>query len=89
MTLDELRAELDAGHVRCSYLVVGAEPQLRDDALEAIRDAALADGPSDFDYERLDGAVVTGAALLDAVRTLPVLAPRRLVVLREPEAARA
>jgi DNA polymerase-3 subunit delta len=27
--------------------------------------------------------------LLDAVRTLPVLAPRRLVVLREPEPARA
>jgi len=89
MTLDELRAELDAGHVRCSYLVVGAEPLLRDDALETIRDAVLADGPSDFDYERLDGGVVTGAALLDAVRTLPVLAPRRLVVLREPEAARA
>jgi DNA polymerase-3 subunit delta len=75
--------------VRCSYLVVGAEPLLRDDALEAIRIAVLDDGPSDFDYERLDGGAVTGAALLDAVRTLPVLAPRRLVVLREPEAVRA
>jgi len=89
MTLDDLRAELEAGRVRCSYLIVGAEPLLRDDALEAIRIAALDDGPSDFDYERLDGGVVTGASLLDAVRTLPVLAPRRLVVLREPEAARA
>ncbi|MCH8889585.1 MAG: DNA polymerase III subunit delta, partial [Myxococcales bacterium] len=89
MTLDELRAELEAAQVRSSYLVVGAEPLLRDDALEAIRIAVLADGPSDFDYERLDGEMVTGAALLDAVGTLPVLAPRRLVVLREPEAARA
>jgi DNA polymerase-3 subunit delta len=62
---------------------------LRDDALEAIRVAVLADSPSDFDYERLDGGMVTPAALLDAVRTLPVLASRRLVVLREPEAARA
>jgi DNA polymerase-3 subunit delta len=68
---------------------VGAEPLLRDDALEAIRIAALADGPADFDYERLDGETVAGAALLDAVGTLPVLAPRRLVVLREPESARA
>ncbi len=89
MTLDDLRAELEAGRVRCSYLVVGAEPLLRDDALEAIRTAVLADSPSDFDYERLDEGMVTRAALLDAVRTLPVLAPRRLVVLREPEAARA
>jgi DNA polymerase-3 subunit delta len=89
MTLDDLRAELSADRVRSSYLVVGVEPLLRDDALEIIRNAVLADGPSDFDYERLDGEVVTGAALLDAVGTLPVLSPRRLVVLREPEAARA
>ena len=89
MTLDDLRAELEAGRVRCSYLVVGAEPLLRDDALEAIRTAVLAGSPSDFDYERLDGGTVTPAALLDAVRTLPVLASRRLIVLREPEVARA
>ena len=89
MTLDDLRVELEADRVRSSYLVVGAEPLLRDDALEAIRIAVLADGPSDFDYERLDGETVTGAALLEAVGTLPVLNPRRLVVLREPEAARA
>ncbi len=89
MTPDALQAELEAGRVRSSYLVVGAEPLLRDDALEAIRMAALADSPSDFDYERLDGETVTGAALLDAVGTLPVLAPRRLVVLREPESTRA
>jgi len=89
MTLEALRAELEAGRLRCSYLVVGAEPLLRDAALEAIREAVLGDGPSDFDYERLDGATTTRAALLDAVSTLPVLSARRLVVLREPEAARS
>ncbi len=89
MTLEALRAELEAGRLRRSYLVVGAEPLLRDDALEAIRDAVLGDGPADFDYERLDGQTATRAALLDAVGTLPVLTSRRLVVLREPEAARA
>lgn len=88
MTLDDLRTELEAGRVLSSYLVVGSEPLLRDDALEAIRVAVLAASSSDFDYERLDGGIVTGAALLDAVRTLPVLAPRRLVVLREPQLAR-
>jgi len=89
VNLDDLRVELESDRVRSSYLVIGAEPLLRDDALAAIRIAVLADGSSDFDYERLDGETVTAAALLDAVGTLPVLSPRRLVVLREPEAVRA
>ena len=72
MTLDDLRAELEAGRLRCSYLVVGAEPLLRDDALEAIRTAALADSASDFDFERLDGETLTGAALLDSGDEMPV-----------------
>lgn len=89
MNLDDLRNELDAGETRPAYLLLGDEALLRDDAAEAIRAAVLADGSSDFDYERLEGEATTGAALLNAVGTLPVLAPKRLVVLREPEAGRA
>jgi DNA polymerase-3 subunit delta len=89
MTFDDLRAELDAGETRPAYLLLGEDVLLRDDAAEAIRAAVLADGSSDFDYERLDGETTTGASLLNAVGTLPVLAPKRLVVLREPEAGRA
>ena len=37
--------------------------------------------------DRFDGGVAPGE-LVDALRTLPVIAPRRLVVLREPEARR-
>ena len=89
MTLDDLSAELEQGDPRSAYFVVGEEPLLRDDAVEAIRAAVFPDGPSDFDYEQLDGEGTTGAALLNAVGMLPVLARRRLVVLREPEAGRA
>jgi DNA polymerase-3 subunit delta len=89
VTLDDLRSELETGEVRAAYLILGEEALLRDDAAEAIRTAVLADGSSDFDYERLDGETTTGAALLNAVGTLPVLAPKRLVILREPEAGKA
>jgi DNA polymerase-3 subunit delta len=89
VNLEDLRNELDAGETRPAYLLLGDEALLRDDAAEAIRTAVLADGSSDFDYERLEGEATTGAALLNAVGTLPVLAPKRLVVLREPEAGRA
>jgi DNA polymerase-3 subunit delta len=88
MTPDKLREELAADTLRSAYLVVGGEPLLRDDAVAALRDAVLGDGPADFNYDRLDGAKTTPAALMDTVRSLPVMAPRRLVVLRDPEPRR-
>jgi DNA polymerase-3 subunit delta len=83
-----LRTQLEAGELRGAYLVVGEEALLRDDAVAAIREAALGDGPAAFDFERLEGERARAGELLDAVRTLPVAAAHRVVVLREPEAAR-
>lgn len=88
MKLAELAQELAAGRIRPAYLVAGAEPLLRDDAVAALRAAVLADGSEDFDCDRLDGAVTRLAQLEDALRTLPVMAPRRLVLLRLPDGAR-
>jgi len=89
VTQEELREELAAGLLRPAYLLVGEEPLLRDDALAALRAAVLADGPAEFNWDRLEGAETSPAALFDAVRILPVMASRRLVVLRDPEAGRA
>lgn len=85
MTPAELEREIKAGKLRPAYLLAGSEALLRDDASRAISEAVLAGGPRDFNFDRLDGVRCTGAELLDAVRSLPVLAERRLVVLREPE----
>lgn len=88
MTPAELRGELAAGRLRPAYLLAGAEALLREEAVAAIRGAALGEGPADFDQDRLEGERTTAAALQDALRTLPVLAPRRLVWLRDPESGR-
>jgi DNA polymerase-3 subunit delta len=88
VTLEELRAELGAGRLRPAYLLAGAEPCLRDDALAAILEAALGCGSREFDLDRLEGDATSPGRLLDVVRMLPVLAPRRVAVLREPEARR-
>ncbi len=88
MTPGELTRELDGGRVRPVYLLVGEEPLLRDDARAAIVRAALGEALPDFDLERLEGDACAPGALLDAVRTLPVLAPRRVVWLRDPEPRR-
>ncbi len=87
MTLEELCAELRQ-RVRPAYLLAGGEPLLQQEALAAILDAALPESARDFNLDRLDGASTAAGVLLDAVRMLPVLAPRRVVVLQEPEARR-
>ena len=86
MTPEALHAELEDGKLRPAYLLAGAEALHRDESLAAIRAAALGAAANDFDFERLDGERSSPAQLLDALRALPVLAARRLVVLREPEA---
>jgi DNA polymerase-3 subunit delta len=88
VTPAELEAELAAGRLRPAYLLVGPEPLLREDARRAVEHAAFGGAAADFDLDRLDGESCTPAALEDALRALPVLAPRRLVVLRDPEARR-
>lgn len=88
MTPEALGAELAKGRVRPAYLLAGEEALFRDQGLAAIRAAALGAAANDFDFERLEGERTSPAQLLDALRALPVLAERRLVVLREPEARR-
>jgi len=88
VTPKQLRSELARGTLRPAYLLAGQEALLRDDALGLIREAVLGEGPSDFNFDRFDGESATPGALLDAVRTLPVMAERRLVVVREPEGRR-
>jgi DNA polymerase-3 subunit delta len=86
VTPAELTRELAEGRVRPAYLIAGAEALLRDEACGAIRRATLGDDGGDFDFERLAGERTSPGQLHDSVRALPLLAKRRLVVLREPEA---
>ncbi len=88
LSVPGLCEELGAGRLRSAYLLAGAEPLLRDDALRALRRAVLAEGASEFNFDRLEGERAGPADLVDAVNSLPVMAERRLVWLREPEARR-
>ncbi len=65
-------------------LLAGPEATLRDAALADLRERALAGGPRDFNEDVFDLAAhgVDAVALAATLRTLPVLAPRRLVRVR-------
>lgn len=88
MTPEALERELGEGTLRPAYLALGTEPLLRDEAARALLDAAFGASARDFDLDRLEGERCAPGDLLDAVRALPVLAERRVVWLREPEARR-
>ncbi len=89
LSIPSLTGELDEGRIRPAYLLAGSEVLLRDDALAALRAAVLDEGASDFNFDRLDGESAGSVELVDAVNSLPVMAPRRLVWLREPEGRKA
>ena len=76
LTLAQLKRTLDDGKIDPVYLVVGAEGFLRRKAIEAIIAAVGADDAAgDMSVERLDGAAVKLAEVLDAARSLPLFLP--------------
>jgi DNA polymerase III subunit delta len=85
MKLSEILGELEQGSIRHAYLVVGAEPLLRDQALSAIEAAVLGDGPRDFNLDRLEVGQATPGRLEEALGSLPLMGTHRLVVLRGAE----
>ena len=72
-------------------LLVGPEATLRDAALLELREQVLAGGPADFNEDRFDlaAAGTDPGEILVAARTVPVMSPGRLVLVRGLGARRA
>ena len=80
---DVLKNELRGGVLRPVYLLYGPESCMTAFYAERIFSAAGADGPAEFNsasYEKIDAE-----ALFAACEQLPVLAPRRVVQVCEPD----
>ena len=84
LTLPALRAQLASGDLQPLYLLVGADDAERaavsNEFLEVVEEGLRA-----FNVDRLYGAEVKVAALIDAASTLPMMAPRRILVVLEAE----
>lgn len=68
------------------YLLVGVDPVVTREALAALRHAVLL-GPTAAFNDAVVVAAEGGMAFLDLARTVPMMAPRRLVHLRQVEEA--
>jgi DNA polymerase-3 subunit delta len=85
MTPAEAVEQAKSGKLLPLYLVAGEERLLRDEVVAALRAASLAGGVAAFNEDRFTAGEVDVDAVISAARTVPMMAPRRFVLLRGAE----
>lgn len=79
-----LRKQIAAGQLDPVYLILGADDYVKNelaDEFEAVVEPDL----RPFNIERFDGGTVTLGDVLEAAQTLPMMAPRRIVIALRAE----
>jgi DNA polymerase-3 subunit delta len=71
------------------YFVYGKERFLVDRAVELIKQRVLDPRTRDFNYEQFQGKEVDAGRVVQAARTLPMMAKRRMVLLRDADEMKA
>lgn len=86
VTIKALKSVLETGRFDPVYLFHGADDYLKEEKVRAVVDRATDPSTRDFNLEVLRGAETDVARLSGALEALPMLAERRVVVLRDPGA---
>ena len=84
ITPAEARKRIAAGDLAPVYLVLGDDDLEKAEIADAF-EQAVDEGLRAFNVERLDGAEVTLRRVVDAAATLPMMAARRIVIVRRAE----
>ncbi len=71
------------------YFVYGKERYLVDRALHLLRERAIDPRTRDFNYELYQGKEATADRVINAARTFPMMAKRRLIMVRDLDAMKA
>ena len=82
--LSDFRAEKNPAP-RPIYVLRGTDPYLLDQARRHVRAQTIGDADPGLAVVEMEGAEAVLADVMDSLRTLPFLAPRRLVIVREAE----
>jgi DNA polymerase-3 subunit delta len=83
-----LRTAIQTGAFDPVYYFHGAEDYLKDEAVRQLVEAAVEPATRDFNLEVLRGAEVDAETLGSLLGTPPMMAPRRVVVVRDAGALR-
>jgi DNA polymerase-3 subunit delta len=79
---DQAIASARAGKLRPVYLVLGEERWHTQRVVTALRDAATAGGVAGFNEDKFMAGEATAGGIVAASRMLPMMAPRRFVLVR-------
>jgi len=82
MSPEQAIAEAQSGELRPVYLLVGEEPYLERRVVGELKRAALAGAVPGLNDEYLTAGEVPVERVLSAARTLPMMAKRRLLIVR-------
>jgi DNA polymerase-3 subunit delta len=85
-TLESLHRSLKNGELAPVYYFLGSEDVLKEESVRAILDRALDPSVRDFNYDHRSAAQLDPEQLHSLLNTLPMMAERRVVLLREVEA---
>jgi DNA polymerase-3 subunit delta len=80
--VSDLVADARAGRLAPVYIVYSEHPVLVDRVVAAIRDAAVPPAMRGFNYDIVEGKA-TASRILGGARTLPMMAARRMVLVRD------
>jgi DNA polymerase-3 subunit delta len=80
--MSDLERAIRSGKVAASYILHSEHPILVDRVLAALRDAVVPPAMRGFNYDIIEGKPVA-ARIVAAAQTLPMMAPRRLVYVRD------
>ena len=84
ITPGEALKQIAAGDLAPVYLLLGDDDIEKADLAEAF-ERAVDEGLRAFNVERLDGVEATLRQVVEAAATLPMMAPRRIVIVRRAE----
>jgi DNA polymerase-3 subunit delta len=85
MTPAEAVDQARKGKLLPVYLVAGEERLLRDEVVRELRAASLGGGVAAFNEDRFTAGEVDIEKVIGAARTVPMMAPRRFVIVRSAE----
>jgi DNA polymerase-3 subunit delta len=85
MTPAEAIDQARKGRLLPMYLVAGEERLLRDEVVRELRAASLAGGVAAFNEDKFTAGEVDIENVIAAARTVPMMAPRRFVLIRGAE----
>ena len=85
MAIDQLHKDLKAGKYYPIYLLHGEESYLIDEAASLLEESIVPENARPFDQQILYGTDTYVKLLLEQLMLFPLLAPRRLVIVREAQ----